>query len=828
MLPESLQKLPVITLADDIATALIGNNALLQAEPGAGKSTALPLALLLDKNRRGKIILLEPRRLAARLVASRLAWHLGEPVGQRIGLRMRGDTRVSDATELEVVTEGVLTRLLQRDPALAGTALIIFDEFHERSLHADLALALCLEVQRELRNDLRLLLMSATLQSDQIGNHLNGIKLFQCAVRQHPVSVVWVGESRTPLPQRIAQTVLSAVKDNVGDVLVFLPGVAEIRRCAELLSYRLPETVSVHPLHSGVGSAAQSAATAPAEPNRQRIILATSIAETSITIDGVRVVVDSGLERRGKVDSITGSQRLETVTASQASATQRMGRAGRTAAGVCYRLWSESGHARRAAHWQPEIRRVDLAPLLLELGLWGALKADELPWLEPPPDAGVSRAAALLEALGLWTGGQISARGRLVASLPVHPRLGHMLLWADRYALSSMACRLAVCLEEQQSTDRDVDLERHLVAKLPRSVQQRETQLMKSLAASSNQRADRSLTKADTTTLSPGVVLAQGFPDWIARKRPGQPGQFLLACGAGVILDSEHALAHQEWLAVAQLGGSGTTLRIFKAATLSIVELEQVSPEMFDTVDHIDWDSDQERVVAERRLMIGRIQVSAQPIQKISDNQALTALLAGFRRHGLSCLPWTDENRDWQARVMRLRELISPVEAAEWPVVDDDTLLATLEDWLFPWLQGIRSLKALQRLDLHKALSAMLDYPQHKQLEQWFPTRFQVPSGSNIKLRYVCSGAPVLSVRLQEMLGCDTNPSIAEGRVPLKVELLSPAQRPVQVTTDLVNFWRTSYRDVKKEMAGRYPKHVWPDDPLMAQPTAYAKRRKSS
>ena len=401
--------MPVIALVDTITQALSSGNVLLQAQPGAGKSTALPLALLLGNSLTGKILLLEPRRLAARLVASRLAFHLGEPVGQRIGLRMRGETRVSGDTKLEVVTEGVLTRILQQDPGLEGVVLVIFDEFHERSLHADLGLALCLEVQRELRDDLRLLLMSATLQTEQFSNHLTNVTKLQCAVRQHVVETVWLGESSEDLSQRIVQIALVALNDQAGDILVFLPGVAEIKRASQLLQPRLSTGIALHQLHSGVSSAAQARATAPAMLNNRRIILATSIAETSITIDGVSVVIDSGLERRGKLDSVTGTQRLETVTASQASALQRAGRAGRTSAGVCYRLWSESSHARRAKHWQPEIYRADLSPLLMELGLWGAADADALPWIEVPPAVSISRAAALLSKLGLWQDGQLTA-----------------------------------------------------------------------------------------------------------------------------------------------------------------------------------------------------------------------------------------------------------------------------------------------------------------------------------------------------------------------------------------------------------------------------------
>ena len=810
-----------MALANDIAKALSEGNVLLRAEPGAGKSTGLPLALLLSGKVQGKIILLEPRRLAARSVAQRLASHLGEKVGQRVGLRMRSDTRVSKKTQLTVVTEGVLTRLLQEDPTLDGIGLVIFDEFHERSLHADLGLALCLEVQQALRDDLRLLLMSATLDTDSIHTQLSDLQSFHCSVRQHPVETVWMGDHIEPLAQRIAHTVLTAIDNHEGDVLVFLPGVAEISRAAKILQPRLAPTAELHQLHSGVGLDAQLQATAPASAGIRRVILATSLAETSITIDGVRVVVDSGLERRGRIDSTTGAQRLETVMASQASATQRSGRAGRTSAGTCYRLWSEAGHTRRSAHWQPEIYRADLAPLLLELGLWGASEYDELPWLDAPPSASIAMAAALLTRLGLWKHGKPTQHGRAVASLPVHPRIGNMLCWAADAGNVNVAARLAVLLEEHIRGANSVDLEPILSRALPSSLQRRAAQLERSVIINTTQ--DDSPTAA--------VLLAQAYPDWIAQRRPGDAGKFHLACGAGVVIDSEDALAHSSWLSVAQLGGAGSQLRIFKALALNIDELQRVSPELFDTVNHLDWDDKQQRVLAEHRLMIGSLVVSTKPMQNISNNDKATALLAGIQKLGINSLPWTDDCREWQARVERMRNLSlsaqgNSAQGNDWPDVDDNALLNNLGEWLTPWLNGIGSIKALKQMDLYRALNTMLEYRQQALMDEWLPLRYTVPSGSKIRLRYAHVGEPVFSVKLQELLGCTQNPSIANGQIVLKIEFLSPARRPIQVTTDLVNFWSNSYAAVKKDMKGRYPKHDWPDDPLSATPTAYAKRRK--
>ena len=810
--------LPVMALARDVGDALSDGNVLLRAEPGAGKSTGLPLALLLSRTNQGSIILLEPRRLAARSVAQRLASHLGEKVGQRVGLRMRSDTRVSKETQLTVVTEGVLTRLLQEDPTLDGIGLVIFDEFHERSLHADLGLALCLEVQQALRDDLRLLLMSATLDADSIHTQLNDVQQFHCSVRQHTVDTVWMGEQSDPLEQRVARAVLTAINDHEGDVLVFLPGVAEINRASRILQPRLENTAEVHQLHSGVGLDAQLKATAPATDHHRRVILATSLAETSITIDGVRVVVDSGLERRGRIDTSTGAQRLETVMASQASATQRSGRAGRTSAGVCYRLWSEAGHTRRPAHWQPEIHRADLAPLLLELGLWGATGKNALPWLDPPPQASLARAESLLTRLGLWKQGTLTPRGRKVATLPVHPRIGTMLLWANVHGNVKVACRLAVLLEEQTRGSNSVDIESLLKRPLPSSLQHRADQLTRLLNTNTVDMHDLP---------SAAVLLAQAYPDWVAQRRPGDAGHFQLACGAGVVIDREDSLAHSPWLSVANLGGSHSQLRIFKALELSIAELQQFAPELIDTVNHLDWDSKQQRVLAEHRTLIGNLIVEAKPMQDISNGDKATALIAGIRQQGISCLPWTEECREWQARVARMHALFEASQQNDWPNVNDDTLLIQLEEWLLPWLNGIGSMKALKQLDLYKALKAKLDYRQQVIMDEWLPIKYTVPSGSNIRLSYVQTGAPVLSVKLQELFGCSENPSIANGKIVLKIEFLSPARRPIQVTADLVNFWSSSYAAVKKEMKGRYPKHDWPDDPIAAIPTAYAKRRKN-
>ncbi len=822
-LPATLQALPVLALSDDIAQALIEGNVLLRAEPGAGKSTALPLALLLEGNLAGKIILLEPRRIAARSVAARLAFHLHEEVGQRVGLRMRADTRVSHDTQLEVVTEGVLTRLLQDDPTLEGVALIIFDEFHERSLHADIGLALCLEVQQALRDDLRLLLMSATIDAQQLVASLPDIRQFHCAVRQHDVKTFFLGESRDRIEQRVLHAVVKALEEHAGDILVFLPGVAEINRCARVLAPHAEGTsVIIHTLHSGIEKAAVLRATAAATEGCRRIILSTSLAETSITIDGVCVVIDSGLERRARVDRATGAQLLETTVASQASATQRAGRAGRTAPGVCYRLWGKEGHPRRPLHWQPEILRADLAPLLLQLGIWGAADIHALPWLDQPPQPSVMRAQQLLARLGLWADGRITKHGREVAQVPVHPRLGHMMIWAAARGVGEQACELAACLEGNQHGNSMTDIELILRQRKPSHVVRFVSQLSAMIKSH--------LPTGALTNASPplSVLLAQAYPDWIAKRRAGEPGRFQLACGAGAVIDEDDPLAHHEWLVVAQLGGAGSQARIFKAIALDINELEQHAAAHVDHVDFLDWDDDRQRVLAEKRRMVGSLLVCSQSVTTVSDSDKAIALLSAIRRQGVGCLPWTPRCQQWQARVLKMRDLLPSSELQGWPRVDDEALDASLESWLLPFLQGVSSMKAVQQVDMTKALHSLLNYQQQRLLDEWLPPRYTVPSGSKICLSYTQPGNPRLSVRLQEMLGCTTNPAVAKGRLLLTVELLSPAGRPVQVTQDLASFWTTSYPAVKKEMAGRYPKHVWPDDPLAALPTTRAKPRKHS
>ena len=815
MLPVAAE-LPIAAVADEVCRSLKVGNVVLQAEPGAGKSTGLPLVLL-EAGFSSKILMLEPRRLAAHNVAARLAAQLGEPLGQRIGLRMRGRTEVSKNTRLEVVTEGVLTRILQSNPLLDGISVVIFDEFHERSLHADLGLALCLDVQREVREDLRLLMMSATLDGDALCSHLGVTSPVSCQVRQHPVEIIWHSTGRTPWMQATAQLVVKAVNDHSGDVLVFLPGVAEIEKVARLLTDKLPSNATVHRLHRGVNTKAQAQATSANTDvaNNRRIILSTSIAETSLTIDGVSIVIDSGVERRSRLDASSGIERLETVMASKASATQRAGRAGRTQAGVCYRLWSEESHATRAANWQAEILRADLSSLLLEVGQWGVTDVSALPWIEAPPLSAVDNAKSLLALLGIWGDEGLTTHGRSVAQLPVEPRIGHMLMWSTDKGAATQAVRLAALVEDTPRQN-NADLATLLRKPAP-SHKRRAAQLAELLPANRVQ-----------NEIDPAVLLARAYPDRIAMRRTGGPAthdvRYQLSGGSGAVLHEDDPLAQSEFLVVASLGGKGKEARIFSALAVDLSQLLTWCDDLCQSRDVVQWDDKVERVIAEKQQCIGALVIDSKPITDINSDLRAAALISGVRKKGLKSLNWTEDTREWQSRVLRMRVLEG--EDTSYPAIDDATLLDELETWLQPYLTNVSSLKAVRQLDLMTVLSSMIDYPQQQKLDSWLPKTYKVPSGAHHKLRYSDEGNPVLAVKLQEMFGCRENPSVAEGRLRLKVELLSPARRPVQVTEDLGNFWHNSYPDVKKDLAGRYPKHPWPDDPLNATATAYAKPRK--
>lgn len=811
-----MSDLPIGPLIPAIISALGQHNQLIvQAAPGAGKSTVLPLVLLQQGGFGGRILMLEPRRLAARNIARYLAGLLGEPVGGRVGYRVRGEQQVGPATRLEIVTEGILTRLLQADPELGGIDLLIFDEFHERSLHADTALAFALEAQAALRPDLRLLIMSATLDGLDLPRLLPDAPVLQCEGRAFPIAYHYRPVNRQqPLIPQWGQVVLEASEAQAGSLLVFLPGVAEIERLAEWLAPRLGDELQLAPLHGRLEVAAQQAAILPAPGGQRKLVLATNVAETSLTIEGIQVVVDCGLERRARFDLASGIQRLETRQIARASATQRAGRAGRLGPGVCYRLWSREQQERLEEQSPPEICQLELSQLVLEAGLWGT-EPEALPLLDPPPAPALAAARRLLRWLeALDEQGRLTARGRAMAGWPCHPRLGHLLLRARELAADGLpgllqeACYLVALLEEDKRGSDSLHglLSRH--------------------AGALRAPARRWLTRLQAADGKPGLawlglLAALAWPDRIARRRSGQ--RYQLAGGQSADLVEGHSLGGSDWLVAVELGLGEQGIRIFVAEPLDLQQLERQLPELFSQQEWLGWDAREGRVRAERQRCLGQIVLERTPLSELSDEQKGRCLLDGIRQAGLACLPWDEESSQWLARARCGRDWLPELDL---PPLDEASLLATLEQWLLPHLSGLGGrLEALKRLDLMAIVRSSLSWEQSRALDEALPTHFTAPTGSRIRIRYQPGQPPALPVRIQEMFGQRETPSVARGRVPLLVELLSPARRPLQLTQDLVAFWQGAYGEVKKEMKGRYPKHYWPDDPLQAQPTRVTKQR---
>ncbi len=844
MSPPPLPDLPINEALPALADALrASRNALLEAPPGAGKSTIVPL-FLRDSSWLGgqKILMLEPRRIAARAVAGRMAHLLGEAVGRSVGFRTRLETRVSRETRIEVVTEGILTRMLQDDSGLAGIGCVIFDEFHERSLNADLGLALGIECQQNLREDLRLVVMSATLDVQPIARLLGDAPIVAARGRSFEVETRYV--ARRPelyLEQQTAQVLRTALREHEGDILCFLPGAAEIRRVQRALEDGgLERRVRVLPLYGELDGAAQDAALLPAPAGERKIVLATSIAETSLTIEGVRVVVDSGLRRFAEFDPSTGMSHLVTTKVSLAAADQRRGRAGRLSAGHCYRLWSEGTQASLAAQTAPEILHADLAPLALELSCWGAMDAADLAWLDPPPAAPLAQARDLLRHLdAIDADGRVTPHGRLLAKLGTHPRLAHMLVRAREHGAARLACDLAAILSERDilradAGARDVDLRLRVAVlrgdrrDLPPGISV-DARAM-SQAARSSAHWQRDFTRGGPDSADPhdwtGILLAWAYPDRIGRSR-GDAGRYLLANGRGARFAEAQALSKSEFIVAAQLDGAEREARIFLAAPLSISELEEhFAAQILDHAE-IAWDDREQAIRARRERRLGALLLDSAEIRH-PDTQAMqVAALAGLRQLGVGALPWTPDLRQWQARVGLMRQYAVP-SAEPWPDLSDGALAATLEEWVPPWISGFTRREHFARMDLSHALRSRLSYAQGAILEREAPTHFTVPSGSHIPIDYLDGEIPTLSVRLQEMFGLSQTPSVAVGRLPLLLKLLSPARRPVQITRDLVSFWNRGYHEVKKDLKGRYPKHYWPEDPYAAEPTRRARPRPSS
>ncbi|EGT3579061.1 TPA: ATP-dependent helicase HrpB [Citrobacter freundii] len=804
--------LPVAAVVPELFTALdASTQVLLTAPTGAGKSTWLPLRLLEHGGIKGRIILLEPRRLAARNVAQRLAELLNEKPGETVGYRMRAQSCVGSQTRLEVVTEGVLTRMIQRDPELTGVGLVILDEFHERSLQADLALALLLDVQQGLRDDLKLLIMSATLDNGRLQQLLPDAPMIISEGRTFPVERRYQPlAAHLRFDEAVAIATAELLRHESGSLLLFLPGVGEILRVQEQLATRVGGDVVLCPLYGALTLVEQRQAILPAPQGKRKVVLATNIAETSLTIEGIRLVVDCAQERVARYDARTGLTRLITQRISQASMTQRAGRAGRLEPGICLHLLAKEQAERAAAQGEPEILQSDLSGLLMELLQWGCTDPEQLNWLDTPPAINLQAAKRLLQMLGALEGDRLSARGQKMAALGNDPRLAAMLVSTKNDDEAASAAKLAAILEEPPrggSTDLAVAFSRNQPA-----WQQRSQQLLKRLNVRSGQ--------PDIALLP--LLLAQAFADRIARRR-GQEGRYQLANGMGAMLDADDALGRHEWLIAPLLlqGSASPDARILLALPLDIEALMQTCPELLQQSDTIEWDEAQGTLKALRRSRIGQLTVKVQPLAKPSEEELHQAMLNGIRDKGLSVLNWTPEAEQFR---LRLQCAANWLPEYDWPAVDEDSLLKTLERWLLPHMSGVHSLRALKALNVGQALRGLLDWSMLQRLDSELPAHYTVPTGSRIAIRYHEDNPPVLAVRMQEMFGEANTPTIAQGRVPLVLELLSPAQRPLQVTSDLSAFWQGSYREVQKEMKGRYPKHVWPDDPANTAPTRRTKK----
>ncbi|HYL31981.1 MAG TPA: ATP-dependent helicase HrpB [Stellaceae bacterium] len=836
-LAAAARDLPVAEALPELTAALAARGvAVLEAPPGAGKTTLVPLALLdaawLAPR---KLLMLEPRRLATRAAARRMASLLGESPGETVGFRTRLESRVSNRTRIEVLTEGILPRMIEDDPALDGVGGLIFDEFHERSLEADLGLALALETRRHLRPDLRLLVMSATLDGGKVAALLGDAPMIKSEGKMFPVEIRNLDR---PAPERFeagaADAVRRALADDSGSVLVFLPGGAEIRRVARLLEDgRLPGDVTVAPLYGDLAPAAQDEAIKPAQHGKRKVVLATSIAETSLTIEGIRVVIDGGLMRAPRFDPASGMTRLVTLRVSQASAKQRSGRAGRLEPGVAYRLWPAREDMQLAPFNAPEILQADLAPLALALAQWGAADPRDLSFLDPPPEAAYAEAQNLLRELGALDAGKITAHGKAMAGLGLHPRLAHMVLRGKERGDGALACAIAALLMERDvlraaPSARDADFrlraglmgERGAAKHLPPGMTLDRGGLERARDAARQLRQRLGIRGEGFDAGETGRLLALAYPDRVAQKRPGAAGQFLLANGKGAELPAGDPLASAEFLAVADLDGAQRNARIFLAAKLTREEIEDDFGDLIATSDAIAWDARAEAVLARRRATLGALVLEDKPLARADPAQVAAAMAEGIRALGLNALPWGREAEGLRARVAFLHRL----DGEAWPDWSDAALLASLDDWLAPYLTGVTRRTQLAGLDLVEILAARLSYEQRRALDRLAPTHITAPSGSRIAIDY--GGAtPVLGVKLQEMFGARENPAVADGRIKLLIHLLSPAGRPLAVTQDLAGFWRNAYPQVRGEMRGRYPRHPWPDDPLAAAPTKRTKRR---
>lgn len=817
-----LSPLPIIEVMPELLAGIVQSPQLiLKAAPGAGKSTYFPLQLLQSGLFSGKIIMLEPRRLAARNIARYLAQQLGEEVGQRVGYRVRGENRVIHATQLEIVTEGIMTRILQNDPELNGIDVLIFDEFHERSIHADTALALALEVQAALRDDLKLVVMSATLDQQALQNLLPQAGYVESQGRGFPIETRYQPlRADEPLVPAVQRQIRHLLQHETGSILVFLPGAASINQLSEQLR-DLDDEIAICPLYGQMAFTAQQRAIAPTASGQRKVVLATNIAETSLTIEGIRIVIDCGLERSARFDLKTGITRLEQVRIAQSSAEQRAGRAGRLEAGICVRLYSETQLKQQPWVPEPEMLHSDLAPLALELAQWGAQPTD-LAWLNVPPESAYVQAQQLLQQLGLLDErGQLTTAGKQAHQLGVEPRMAAMLLQAERLGEQAQhsALALAVLLEEPERQVIDVQhsLHRWQQGRHPKQ----KVLLQRAQALAHKQDTVFSLSTVDGAWLP--LVACFAFPDRIAQQRGQQVGQFLLANGHGAWLAQEERLAAADYVVALDLmRGQTQASQIFSAVELDVHALERHLPQLVCRIEQVDWDEKAGKLSAEAQWRIQQLVIRREKLPEPDKQKMTQALLSYVQRKGLTVLQWDETTREWLARARCAAEWL-PEE--EWPALDDVALLNQLAQWLEPYLAGVTSVKALQNVSVLQALKHYLGWQLSQQLDEWLPTHHCLPTGNQQKIRYQPGMEPTLSVRMQEVFGEQSSPRIAKGNRAVVMELLSPAQRPLQVTRDLASFWAGAYKEVQKEMKGRYPKHVWPDDPANHVATSKTKRQ---
>ncbi|EOW9661647.1 ATP-dependent helicase HrpB [Vibrio parahaemolyticus] len=818
-----MSQLPIEAVMPQLLTAVKHQHqVILKAAPGAGKSTYFPLQLIQNQVVTGKVIMLEPRRLAARNIARYLAEQLGEQVGQRVGYRVRGETKVSASTQLEIMTEGVMTRMIQNDPELDGVDLLIFDEFHERSIHADTALALSLEVQEALRDDLKLVVMSATLDQEALQSLLPEACYIESEGRSFAVETRYVPlTANDHLSTVMAKNIESLMNKESGSLLAFLPGVAAIKQVQERLSH-LPDDVEVCPLYGQLSFTEQQKAISPAEKGKRKVVLATNIAETSLTIEGIRLVVDSGLERVARFDLKNGLTRLEQTRIAQSSAIQRAGRAGRIEEGICVRLYSESQLKQQPQVPQPEILHSDLASLVMELAFWGTTDIHELKWLDIPSAAALQQAKQLLFSLGLITEqGQLTAEGKQAHDLGVEPRAAAMLIQSQSHSdkMVNVALAAVALIEEPERNVTNIahSLHRWLSGSHPKQ------SLLLKRAQSLAHKLDTTFSLREVDEDALPLVLSLAFPDRIAQQRANQFGRFALANGHGAECRPDDMLGGCEYLVAIDLMRShSNSSQIHLACELDVNILQTTFDSLFSTKEVVDWDEKKGRLVAEKQRKLGQLVIERVSLPNPGKEKMTQALLTYVRRQGLSSLNWTPAA---ESLLERIRCAVDWLPEQAWPMFDEASLLDSLDEWLEPYMTSVASVKDLSKINLVEALNARLGWPLNQHLDEWLPEHYQLPTGTKKRIRYQHGHEPVLSVRMQEVFGESTSPTVALGRKRLVLELLSPAQRPLQVTSDLAAFWNGSYKDVQKEMKGRYPKHVWPDDPANHVATTKTKRQ---